>query len=252
MESQYAVGSFIYDPKVYDGLNTQKEDIDFYAKWINKNNISTVLELCCGTGRITIPLKKQGVAITGLDINEDMLSEAKIKAKKENLAIDFIQGDMRSFSLATKFQLVVIPFNSIHCLYESSDLAQTLRTIAEHLAPDGYMIIDYFNPSISYIVNNQDKSLQIADYTTDDGRRIQINQTMHYEDATQVNRIKWEHIVNGKHSSFESLDMRMYYPQELDYIVTSNDFKIVHKYGDYGYSPFSNASPIQLLICQKA
>lgn len=170
---------------------------------------------------------------------------------KENLAIDFFQGDMRSFTLAKKYQLVFIPFNSIHCLYKSSDLAQALQTIGKHLAPDGYMIIDYFNPSLSYIVNHQNESMQVADYKTEDGRHIQINQTMKYEDATQVNRIKWEHVVNGKHASFESLDMRMYYPQELDYIINTNDFEIANKYGNYSREQFDNDSPIQLLICKK-
>lgn len=252
MEERYSVGNFIYDPKVYDGLNTQKEDIAFYANWIEDHGTSNALELCCGTGRITIPLARQGLAITGLDINEGMLSEAKAKAESERLRIDFRQGDMRDFSFDKTFDLVFIPFNSIHCLYASEDLARTLITIRRHLSDDGFLLIDYFNPSLSYIVGNQDKELNIADYTIADGRRIQIKQTMRYEDATQINRIKWEHIVNGASSTFESLDMRMYFPQELDYIVKTNHFKIVDKFGDYGRSPFANESPIQLLVCQKA
>ena len=34
MTNTYSVGKMIYDPKIYDGLNTQKEDIAFYKKWI--------------------------------------------------------------------------------------------------------------------------------------------------------------------------------------------------------------------------
>ena len=251
MNQIYSVGSFIYDPKVYDGLNHQQDDIEFYQKWITKYNISKVLELCCGTGRITIPLAKAGIHISGYDLNETMLNEAKLKAKNDNLAISFYQGDMRDIELNDQYQMIFIPFNSIHCLYLHDDLFKTLKSINEHLSNNGYLIIDYFNPSISYISSNQGKSVEIANYITEDGRSIKINQTMNYEDNTQINRIKWEYLVNGQPHSTESLDMRMFYPQELDYYIETNGFNIVNKYGDYQMNSFANGSPIQLLICQK-
>ncbi|MBN1637667.1 MAG: class I SAM-dependent methyltransferase [Ignavibacteriales bacterium] len=251
MTNQYSVGNFIYDPKVYDGLNQQKDDIQFYLQWITSHNLSKVLELCCGTGRITIPLAKSGIQISGYDLNETMLNEAKLKASSNNLTIPFYQGDMRNIELNDKYQMIFIPFNSIHCLYSHNDLFKTLQSIYNHLAKDGYLIIDYFNPSISYISSNQGKAVEIANYMTKDGRSIRINQTMNYEDNTQINRIKWEYYVNDQPYSIESLDMRMFYPQELDYYIESNKFNIVNKYGDYQMNPFTNGSTIQLLICQK-
>jgi ubiquinone/menaquinone biosynthesis C-methylase UbiE len=249
MNGKYKVSSTIYDPKIYDGLNnTKNEDVSFYLKWINEHKIKSVLELCCGTGRITIPLAKNGINITGLDINTNMLSEAEKKAITEKVSINFIKGDMRSFSLSTKFQLIFIPFNSIHCLYENNDFVEVLKCIYKHLADDGYLIIDYFNPSISYIVNNQNNSISIADYVTSDGRHVQIHQTMKYDDATQVNRVKWEHIINGTNQTIESLDMRIYYPQELNYLLQNNKYEINNKYGNYDQSEFIDGSPIQLII----
>ena len=74
---------------------------------------------------------------------------------------------------------------------------------------------------------------------------------MNYEDDTQINRIKWHYFVNNEPHSVESLDMRMFYPQELDYYIETNGYKIVNKFGDYQLNPFTNGSPIQLLVCQK-
>lgn len=251
MSEMYSVGSFNYDPKIYDGLNQQKDDIDFYRKWITSNSISKVLEVCCGTGRITIPLAKCGIDISGFDLNEDMLQEAKNKAEKEKVSISFYQGDMREMLLREKYQMIFIPFNSIHCLYTHADIIKTLKSIHDHLDKDGYLILDYFNPDISYITSNQNTSLEIANYVTADNRKIKILQTMNYEDHTQINRIKWEYFVNDQPHSIESLDMRMFYPQELDYYIVSNGYRIVNKYGDYQMNNFTNGSPIQLLICQK-
>ena len=251
MSDTYSVGRMIYDPKIYNGLNTHTEDIAFYKKWISDNHIQKTLELCCGTGRITIPLAKEGINISGLDYSNAMLSEAKEKARKENLRIPFTQGDMRNFTLNEKFELIFIPFNSIHCLYSHSDFINTMNSVYNNLEDNGILIIDYFNPSLEYIVENSKKTVVIADYTTADGRHIKIIQTMEYDDHTQVNKILWEHIINDESSTKETLDMRMFYPQELDYLITSSRFKILNKYGTYDKSKFTRGSQIQLLICQK-
>lgn len=251
MEYKYSVGKLVYDPKIYDGLNTHNEDIEFYLQWITDNNVQKVLEICCGTGRITIPLAKAGVDISGLDLNKHMLAEAKEKALKNQLDIKFINDDMKSFKLNDKYQMIFIPFNSIHCLYKSCELVQTLQRIHDHLDNNAYLIIDYFNPSIEYIVNNQNKSELIGDYVTEDGRQVKIHQEMNYDDNTQVNKILWKYTINNEIVSKESLDMRMYYPQELDFIITSCKFNILEKYGNYKKDDFSKGSPIQLLICQK-
>ena len=49
-----------YDANIYDGLNTFLSDLQFYKKWLPKNKEAEILELCCGTGRLTIPIAKDG------------------------------------------------------------------------------------------------------------------------------------------------------------------------------------------------
>lgn len=43
-----------------------------------------------------------------------------------------------------------------------------------------------------------------------------IKQRMRYENKTQINRIEWHYYINGKFNSIQNLDMRMFFPQELD------------------------------------
>jgi SAM-dependent methyltransferase len=251
METDYFVGDYIYDAQIYDGFNTHTDDLEFYKKFFASHKTQKVLELCCGTGRLTIPLYESGINISGIDLNKTMLNEALRKTQEKGYQIELINGDMRSFKLDDKFDVIFIPFNSIHHLYSNDDLVNTLLTIQNHLNANGYLIIDYFNPSIRYIAENENKSVQIADYETQDKRRVVINQTMRYEDDTQINRIKWQYIINNVPHSNESLDMRIYYPKELDYYIKSNNFNIVSKYGDYDFSEFTSDSPKQLIICQK-
>ena len=60
MNIGYKVGVLIYDANIYDGLNTFLSDLQFYKKWLPKNKEAEILELCCGTGRLTIPIAKDG------------------------------------------------------------------------------------------------------------------------------------------------------------------------------------------------
>lgn len=60
MNIGYKVGELIYDTNIYDGLNTFLSDLQFYKKWLPKNKEAEILELCCGTGRLTIPIAKDG------------------------------------------------------------------------------------------------------------------------------------------------------------------------------------------------
>ena len=60
MSADYEVGDLIYDANIYDGLNTFLSDLQFYKKWLPKNKEAEILELCCGTGRLTIPIAKDG------------------------------------------------------------------------------------------------------------------------------------------------------------------------------------------------
>lgn len=60
MNIGYKVGELIYGANIYDGLNTFLSDLQFYKKWLPKNKEAEILELCCGTGRLTIPIAKDG------------------------------------------------------------------------------------------------------------------------------------------------------------------------------------------------
>lgn len=110
MNSDYKVGNLIYDANIYDGLNTFLDDLQFYNKWLPRIKDAKVLELGCGTGRLTIPLAKNGYNITGVDFTSSMLQKAKAKTTKAGLNIEFIEADMRTLSLSEKFDLIFIPF----------------------------------------------------------------------------------------------------------------------------------------------
>ena len=250
MNTDYKVGDLIYDANIYDGLNTFLSDLQFYKKWLPKNKEAKILELCCGTGRLTVPIAKAGYNICGVDYTSSMLEQAKVKASEAGLEINFIEADIRTLNLQEKFDLIFIPFNSIHHLYKNEDLFKAFNGVKNHLKEEGLFLLDCFNPNIQYIVEGEKEQKKIAEYTTKDGRAVLIKQIMHYENATQMNRIEWHYFINGEFHSIQNLDMRLFFPQELDSYLEGAGFEIIHKFGSFEEERFENKSEKQIFVCK--
>ena len=179
-----------------------------------------------------------------------MLEQAKAKASEAGLKIEFIEADIRTLDLQNKYDLIFIPFNSIHHLYLNEDLFKAFNTVKKHLKTGGRFLLDCFNPNIQYIVEHEKKQIEVAAYTTKDGREILIKQLMRYERKTQINRIEWHYFINGKFDSIQNLDMRLFFPQELDTYLDWNGFKIIHKFGSFEEEAFYDSSEKQIFVCQ--
>lgn len=249
IKTVYKVGDLIYDATIYDGLNTFLSDLQFYKKWMSTNKNAQILELCCGSGRLTIPIAKE-YKICGVDNSLSMLNQAKQKADKEGLNIDFIEADIRTLELPNQFNLIFIPFNSIHHLYQNQDLFDVFNVVKKHLKEDGLFLLDCYNPNIHYIVEAEKGKNKIAEYTTSDNRKVVIEQTMNYENKSQINRIEWHYFINDTFHSIQNLDMRLYFPQELDAYLQSAGFTILHKFGSFEEEEFTDTSEKQIFVCK--
>lgn len=251
MGEKYKVGKLVYDGDIYDGMNTEMADLPFYLHWLGKRKNGNILELCCGTGRLTLPLAAEGYNITGVDNSTSMLKQAERKARELKVPVRFVKSDIRSLDLPELYDIIFIPFNSIHHLYDNQDFFKVLTSVKKHLKKDGYFLFDCFNPNIHYIVHAEEEEKHIAEYTTKDGRNVVIKQTMDYENRTQINRIKWHYYINGEFDSVQDLDMRMFYPQELDAYLSIHGFNVLHKFGGFNEEVFEDKSDKQIFVCKK-
>ena len=250
MSGKYKVGDLIYDANIYDGMNTNLDDLQFYKRWLPEKRGSRILELCCGTGRLTIPIAKYGYDISGVDHTTSMIEQAKAKAFEEGLEVEFIEADIRTLDLPEKYDFIFIPFNSIHHLYKNKDIFKAFNVVKRHLKEGGLFLLDCFNPNIQLIVEGEKEQKEIAEYTTNDGREVLIKQTMRYENKNQINRIEWHYFINGEFDSIQNLDMRLFFPQELNSYLEGNGFKIIQKFGSFAEKTFHDKSEKQIIICQ--
>jgi len=240
----------IYDPAIYDAQDNFDFDVPFFLKYA-RNAKGSVLELCCGTGRITLPLAKAGIDITGIDFTPLMLKRAREKATAQGLKIPLLQGDMRKIRLKKQFNLVFIPFNSIQNTYSLSDIEKVFETVHKHLKMNGRFIFDIFNPSIYYMAKYKRVRKGLYKFRTEDGRRVIIDQLCQYLAGPQINRTSWTFHIDGTKPKTRTLDMRCFYPQEMETLLKYNGFKVIKKFGNFDEDPFLNESMKQIFICQK-
>jgi SAM-dependent methyltransferase len=240
----------------YDALNSDLvADISFYIEQARKAD-GPALELACGTGRLTIPIAQSGVEIVGLDLSASMLAHARTKAKAADVEISFLEGDCRDFELGRKFALIFMAFNSMQHLHDHASLAALFANVRKHLVEGGRFIFDVFNPKVSILARNPEERRPEREYEDPDGKgSIVVENTMHYDDASQVNRIKWyfsRRGAQGEECDFrvEDLHMRCFFPQELDLLVRSQGFKALEKFGNFERKAFGSGEQKQVVVCK--
>ncbi|MBS3781482.1 MAG: class I SAM-dependent methyltransferase [Candidatus Thermoplasmatota archaeon] len=239
-----------FDGKHYDAWTEREIDIPFYKKQVKKYG-EPVLELGCGTGRITIPIARDGHKIIGLDLSEKLLKRAKEKSKKDDLNIDWIIGDMRDFSLDKRFNLIFIPFNTIHHILTLEDMEKVLENVKEHLEPNGRFMVELFNPDLDILNRDPKEEHEVLEYKNPDGdEEIKVTETTDYEKAKQLMHLTWFYELDDEMVERE-WTIRVWFPKEVNAILKYNGFKIEKKYGDFDESTFTNNSGQQIIVCEK-
>jgi len=144
--------AWLYDVDNRDNLT---HDIPFYIDYAKSLSCKNILELGCGTGRVTIALAKEGFNITGLDLSNEMLAvfRQKLDDTVKN-RIELIHGNMADFNLNKKFDLIIVPFRAFQCLTDDKDIKNSLNCVKEHLTDDGIFIVNAFNPDPDRVNEN--------------------------------------------------------------------------------------------------
>ncbi|MDP6668164.1 MAG: class I SAM-dependent methyltransferase, partial [Dehalococcoidia bacterium] len=123
-------------------------DVDFYHG-LCKASGGPVLEIGVGTGRLAIPLARDGMEVVGIDLNEPMLKVAQeraLEAAPLSGSLKLIQADMQNFDLKRQFPVVIIPARTLLLGTSEDEQYHALCCAAQHLEPDGTMAFNVFYP----------------------------------------------------------------------------------------------------------
>jgi ubiquinone/menaquinone biosynthesis C-methylase UbiE len=132
----------------YDWENARtlgRRDVPFWTR-VAARASGRVLELGCGTGRVSLPLAKAGVALVGIDRSAPMLGRAIRRAgasRHTKGGVTFVRGDIRALPFAAgRFSMVLAPYGILQSLLAERDLAATLESVSRVLTRGGTFGID--------------------------------------------------------------------------------------------------------------
>ena len=237
------------DAEHYDRLYPNRPD-PFWAKMVETYG-NPVLELGSGTGRIALELASAGCDVTGIEQAPAMLERAKQKASERGLAINFVAADARDFDLGRTFKTILFPANALCHILTRSEFEGLAHCVRAHLADDGAFIIDVFVPSPIALTRDPEGRFSFGSYKTATSK-TQVTFSSRYDHATQINHITTYTQTDDGETIEGKLDMKMYYPQELESVLAYNGLPIEKRYSTVDLQPFGADSARQLIVCRKA
>jgi len=132
---------------VYQGL---RHDVGRYLELIGEG-AGPVLELCCGTGRVALPLAAAEVHVVAVDYSDELLRQFRAKLELEDVQlrerVEIVRQDITRLELERRdFPLAILAFNSLLCLTDFDEQCRALASIAAHLGDGGRLLLDVVNP----------------------------------------------------------------------------------------------------------
>lgn len=253
------------DADNYDMEDDSDTGIAFYRALAQETG-GPVLEIACGTGRVSIPIARQGFAVTGLDIVPGMLERAR--SKSADLPTRWVEGDARAFDLGEQFRLIFLTGNAFQAFLTCADQEALLACVRTHLHNEGLFAFETRNPrwatsesrdepyeGLFATLESRTEEEEWESYTDISGRDLRVSRTQAYDHVSQI--LHWTTYRRWSEGDQEQtkitrIAVRYTFPQELEALLYYNGFTIIRQYGDWNLEPLSAASPSIISVCRQS
>lgn len=167
--------------RYYDTL-MKDFDYDAYEAFLRQNLIGKKgLDLACGSGEMTIRLKRDGYDIVGADYSAEMLNEAVIKARKNRMIIPYVLCDLNNLKIENKYDFAVSVCDGFNYVGSESHMEDAFKTVRSALNGGGVFIFD---------ISSENKLRNI------------VADNLFYEDNDDLTYY-WQNTLNGDHVDME-------------------------------------------------
>jgi SAM-dependent methyltransferase len=263
------------DPHTYDIEDSSNTGIAFYTALAQETG-DPVLEIACGTGRVSIPIARLGFALTGLDIVPGMLELAR--SKSAGLRTRWVEGDARTFDLGEQFRLIFLTGNAFQAFLTRADQEALLERVCAHLHDEGLFAFETRNPRWSTretrdeeaqwrasqhhsvgrplfaTLETRDEEEEWQTYTDISGRDVRVSRTQAYDHVAQI--LQWTTYRRRREGDQERtkitrIAVRYTFPQELEALLHYNGFTIIRQFGDWNLEPLTATSTSIIVVCRK-
>lgn len=239
------------DAEFYDQEFAQRtHEVPFFLKHARLAN-GPVMEVACGTGRLTLPIAREGILITGLDVSAPMLAIARGKSEREKLPVSWLEQDCRQMRCPQTFAMIFSATNAMQHLLDIESVNAFLGSARSALREDGVLVIDVFNPNPAKLARPVTTRYVQKTFHNANGEEVRVEAASEYHAATQILGFTLFYFAGGTLVHTKEVNLRCFFPEELLALCHFNGLKVIRRFGDYDESPFTDGSPKQILLCRK-
>ncbi|MCC6371705.1 MAG: class I SAM-dependent methyltransferase [Bacteroidia bacterium] len=208
--------------------------IDNLCKHLNLNSQATIWDLACGKGRHSIALNKKGYDVTGTDLADNSINEAR---KVENERLHFYVHDMRTPFKENYFDAVFNLFTSIGYFSHFDDNFKVFKNVAAALTPGGVLVIDFFNfeKVLASLKSDYTEKREEIDFL--------IKKTV--KNNSIIKRI--EFTADNKNFYFEE-SVSLLKQQDFEAFAKAANLELVNAFGNYKLEAFDLKNSDRLIL----
>ncbi len=238
--------------ELYDVYAQTDIDVTFFLQ--EAQGCGKVLELTSGTGRLSIPLLQAKAPLSCLDSSPEMLTVLRRKLREYGLAAPVYEMDATNFSLAEKFDLIIIPFNAFAEITDPGAQQKMLATIRAHLAASGRLICTLHNPAIRLKSIDGQVHLRGQYALPDKSGTLLLSSLERYDPATRLVTGAQFYEVHGPEGILQakwSMDLKFFLHSRETFraLIDAQGYRVVAVYGDYARSAFQpESSPFMIWV----
>jgi ubiquinone/menaquinone biosynthesis C-methylase UbiE len=243
----------------YDWENARtlgRRDVPFW-RTVALNAGGPVLELGCGTGRISLPLGRAGVPLIGIDRSVSMLARARRRVRRTRTGhpVRLVRGDIRQLPFpTTSFPLVIAPYGILQSLLRERDLTETLHAVHRVLQPGGTFGVELVADLPSWGEYRRRISLK-GWRRRRGGAYVTLVETVRQDRARRLTIFDQEFTERrGRHQQARrfSLAFRTLSVPQMARRLVRAGFEITATLGDYRGAPWDPRAEIWIIIARRS
>lgn len=275
------------DAALYDyEYRRRRADVTFYRELARRRDADRVLELGAGTGRVTIPLARDGRRVVAVDQSPAMLAQLAARVARlpeaSSVRVEPREGDLRTFAVPGRFPLVIAAFNVLEHLYTRGEFHACLQRVAAHLEDGGVFAFDVQLPDLTWLARDPTKRWARTRFTDPSTGHAMYYSTNHdYDPVSQIALIRLYYepaeprvgaakaggakpsgrAKTGAKTSagrgnaapaarVVKLSQRKFFPAELEALIAAGGFRVVERYGDFDFGPLDATAESQVIVCE--
>ncbi|SDM89613.1 Methyltransferase domain-containing protein [Psychrobacillus sp. OK028] len=243
------------DPVSYDIENdAYTGELDLLTEWAIKQG-GPIIDLACGTGRMTIPLAQKGFNLIGVDIHAGMLELAKKKADEANIQIVWLEQDCTELQIELKSPFIYMVGNSFQHFHSNEQQNLVLRSIHNHLEKDGIFIFGTRFPNADELLQPSTEEYWKTYTDTVENKKVDVYTISNYNPIEQIQHYttirKYLDEGNVVDQRKTNISLRYTYPKEMERLLSENGLDILHVYEDWKKTPLSKNSYEMIYVCRK-